>query len=298
MILIVGAGGRLGGTVARRLLNAGKPVRAMSRTPAKLADLRALGAEVVAGDLRDADSLARACQGVDVVLAAAHAFAKGPAGNVPPAVDDAGNRQLIDAARVAGARHFVLTSIHGVRADHPVDLFRCKYSAEQHVRASGLSYTILRPTAFMELWTELVGQPIVQRGKAMIFGRGANPNNFVAVDDVARFALLAIDDPRARGRVIEVGGPENLTLLQFAATIERVTGRAASKQHIPLPMMRVLAALTRPINPAFSRQVRSAIVMDTADMTFDPTATLTLFPMELTPLERVVRAWYEHVAAA
>jgi uncharacterized protein YbjT (DUF2867 family) len=298
VILIVGAGGRLGGAVARRLLHAGKPVRAMSRTPSTLAELRALGADVVAGDLLDADSLARACQGVDVVLAAAHAFAKGPAGNVPLAVDDAGNRRLIDAAHAAGVRHFVLTSIHGARADHPVDLFRCKYRAEEYLRASGLSYTILRPTAFMELWTELVGQPIVRQGKALIFGRGANPNNFVAVDDVVRYALLAIDDPRARGRAIEIGGPENLTLLQFAATIERVTGRAASKQHIPLPMMRVMAALTRPINPVFSRQIRSAIVMDTADMTFDPAATLSLFPMQLTPLERVVRTWYEHATVA
>ncbi len=58
MILIVGASGRLGGAVARRLLAEGQPVRAMSRAPAKLEDLQALGAEVVAGDLRDPDSLA------------------------------------------------------------------------------------------------------------------------------------------------------------------------------------------------------------------------------------------------
>src|SRR5689334_17922493 len=111
-ILIVGAGGRLGGVVARRLLAEGTPVRALSRTPAKLADLRALGADVVAGDLRDPGSLARACAGVDVVLAAAHAFVGNAGGNVPTAVDDAGNRHLMDAAQAAGVRHFVLTSIH------------------------------------------------------------------------------------------------------------------------------------------------------------------------------------------
>lgn len=297
MILIVGASGSLGGAVARRLLDAGRPVRAMSRTPATLAELHARGADVVAGDLRDAGSLARACQGVDVVLAAAHAFVKNQGGNVPQAVDDAGNRHLMDAARAAGVRHFVLTSIHGVRADHPVDMFRCKYRAEQYLRASGLSYTILRPTAYMELWLEIIGQPMAQKGRAIIFGRGNNPINFVSVEDVARFAEIALDDERARGRAIEIGGPENLTLLQFAATIERVTGRVASKQHIPLPMMRVMAVLMRLINPEFSQQIRSGIVMDTADMTFDPTETLKLFPMELTPLERVARKRYGSDAA-
>ncbi|HST89111.1 MAG TPA: SDR family oxidoreductase [Ktedonobacterales bacterium] len=296
-ILIVGAGGRLGGVVARRLLAEGTPVRALSRTPAKLADLRALGADVVAGDLRDPASLARACAGVDAVLAAAHAFVGNAGGNVPAAVDDAGNRHLMDAARAAGVRHFVLMSILGTRADHPIDLFRCKHAAEQYLRASGLSYTILRPTAFMEMWAEIIGGPISHGQKALIFGRGVNPVNFVSVADVARFAHLALADPRARDRVIEIGGPENLSLLEMAATIERVTGRTTGRRHIPLPMMRVMGALARPINPAFSRQVRTGVLMDTQDMTFDPGPTLAAFPMTLTRLEDVVRNQYTSAVA-
>ena len=291
MILIVGASGRLGGAVARRLLAGGKPVRAMSRTPAKLEDLQALGAEVVAGDLRDPDSLARACRGIDRVLAAAHAF-DGKGSNVPLAVDDAGNRRLIDAARAAGASHFVLTSILGARPDHPIDVFRYKYGAEQYLRASGLSYTILRPTAFMELWAALIGEPIMQQGKVLIFGRGTNPVNFVSVEDVARFALIALEDPRARGHVIEIGGPESLTLLQVAAMFERMTGHTASKQRIPLPVMRLMRVLTRPVNPAFSRLIATGVVMDTQDMIFDPAETLTRVPTCLTRMEEVVRSRY------
>lgn len=291
MILIIGASGRLGGLIARRLLADGKPVRAMSRTPAKLADLRELGAQVVTGDLRDPSSLAHACRGADVVFAAAHAF-DSAGSNVPAAVDGAGNRALIDAARAAGVGHFVLTSILGARPDHPVDVFRYKYDAEQHLRASGLSHTILRPTAFMELWATLIGEPIARRGKAMIFGRGVNPINFVSVDDVASYAMIALEDPRTRGRVIEIGGPENLSLLDIVAIFERVTGWTASKQHIPLPMMRVMRVFTRPINPAFSRQIATGILMDTQNMTFDPTETLKLFPLKLTRLEDVVRSRY------
>jgi uncharacterized protein YbjT (DUF2867 family) len=296
MILIVGASGRMGSAATRQLLAAGERVRAMSRAPDKLAQLQALGAEVVAGDLRDAGSLARACAGVDRVLAAAHAF-DGKGSNVPPAVDGAGNRHLIDAARAAGVGHFVLTSIHGAHAGHPIDLFRYKYAAEQYLRASGLSYTILRPTAFMDLWVTLIGTPIARQGKAMIFGRGTNPINFVSADDVARVAVSALTDPHLRGRTIEIGGPENFSLLQIIALIEQVTGRAASKQRIPLPLMRVMSVLMRPVNPALSRQIASGVVMDTQDMSFDPAEMLTLLPMRLTRMEEVVRSQYGSAAA-
>lgn len=295
MILIVGARGRLGGAVTRRLLAAGQSVRAMTRTPSQLADLAARGAEVVAGDLRDPASLARACSGVDRVLAAAHAF-DGAGANVPATVDDAGNRALVDAARAAGVEHVVFTSIQGARADHPIDIWRDKARAETYLSASGLSHTILRPSAFMELWTDIVGTPIVRQGRAMIFGRGTNPINFVAVADVARYAVFALDDPRARGQIIEVGGPDNVSLLAFARMIERALGRApAAPRHIPLAMMRVMGVVARPVNPAFARQVRAGVLMDTTDMSMDPGPTLRRFPLdapELTRLEDVVARRY------
>ncbi|HEU5440291.1 MAG TPA: SDR family oxidoreductase [Ktedonobacterales bacterium] len=297
MILIVGARGRLGSTVARRLLAEGKPVRAMSRTPRQLDELRALGAEVVAGDLRDSASLAAACQGVDAVLAAAHAF-DGKGTNVPTTVDDAGNRALIDAARAAGVRHFVLTSILTTREDHPVDLFRIKAVAERHLRASGLSFTILRPTAFMELWWTVIGAPVLRGKKALIFGRGANPINFVSVENVADLAVTALTDPAAANSVIEIGGPENLTLVEVARLVERAMGRTTGEQHIPLGMMRVMRVLSRPFNPAFSRQVAAGIFMDTHDMTFDPSATLARFPMRLIRMEEVVRRYAGATGAA
>jgi len=295
MILIVGARGRLGNAVARQLLAQGHAVRAMSRTPAALGELRQLGAEVVTGDVRDPQSLARACAGVDGVLAAAHAF-DGRGDNTPEAVDHLGSRHLIDAARVAGVGHFVFTSIHGSRRDHPIDLFRYKSLSEEYLRASGLSYTILRPTAFMELWTMITGEPIVKQGKAMIFGRGVNPINFVSAGDVAHFATLAFENPQARNAAIEIGGPANLTFEQVVALLERVSGRTVNKQHIPLPAMRAMRLLLRPINPAFSRQIATGIFMDTHDMTFDPAETLNQFPLRLTRMEEVAQTWYKQHA--
>src|SRR5437660_7191642 len=123
MILIVGASGRLGGTIAKRLLAQGKAVRLMTRTPSNLVYLKQQGAEVVSGDLRNPASLLSACEGVEQVLAAAHALT-GKGDNNPQTVDDAGNRQLIHAAKAAGVKHFNLISQLGASPHPPLDCFR------------------------------------------------------------------------------------------------------------------------------------------------------------------------------
>lgn len=288
MILIVGASGRLGRVLANNLLAQGKPVRALARTSAKVEDLKRQGAEVVVGDLRDPASLARACQGVQQVVTAAHGLV-GTGNNNPHTVDDVGHRSLIDAARAAGVQHFVYLSIQGSGPTSPVELLRIKYHVEEYLRASGLSFTILRACAFMDLWAEIIGQPILERGRTTIFGHGNNPINFVAVEDVARYALLALDDPRARNRTVEVGGPENLTFKEVADLFERASGRPAQKNHVPRPLMRVMAPLMRPINPALSRQISMGVYMDTADLRFDMTETLKEFPLPLTRWEEWIK---------
>ena len=296
MILIAGASGRLGGLVARRLLAGGLAVRAMSRTPASLAELQRLGAEPVAGDLRDAASLSAACLGIDTVFVATHAF-NGSGANSSRAVDSMGARSLIDAARAAGARHFVFTSAQGADPHSPVDMFRYKYDTEQYLRASDMGYTILRPAAYMETWAHALGDSIVKSGRAMVFGRGDNPINFVSAEDVARFAVFALTDPGARGRVIEIAGPENITETTFVRKIQQITGRPGKIQHIPLPMMRLLGVVMQPFNPMFSRQSRAGVLMDTQDMTYDSTEALRLLPMRLKRLDEVIRSEFGSPAA-
>jgi uncharacterized protein YbjT (DUF2867 family) len=180
MNLIIGATGNLGGSVSRLLLNAGKSVRAMTRTPEKAEALKKLGAEIVIGDVRDRQSLDQACQGIEKIFAASHSF-EGKGKSSPQIVDGQGNRHLIDAAKAAGVKHFVFTSALGARPDHPVDFYRIKYQTEQYLQARGLNYTILRPAAFMDSWAEMIGRPIVDQKKVTIFGSGRNPVNYVAV---------------------------------------------------------------------------------------------------------------------
>src|SRR5205807_9471668 len=107
------------------------------------------------------------------------------------------------------------------------------------------------------------------------------------VEDVAQFVTIALDDARARNTVIEVGGPENLTMNQVAEVFERASGCQAKKRHIPLLMMRVMSILMQPLNPAISRLMRNGIYMDVANLRYDMADTARAFGIQLTSLEEI-----------
>jgi uncharacterized protein YbjT (DUF2867 family) len=291
MILIAGGTGTLGMQVVRLLTERGLEVRILTRDPSRV--LRLGGhAALVAGDVRDAAAVRRAMMGADTVISAIQGFA-GPGGVTPESVDHQGNGNLIRAARELGVGQFVLLSIHGAAPDHPMELFRKKALAEEELRASGMPWTIVRPTAYMETWLRLLGAPLLHTGSTRIFGRGRNPINFVSALDVAQVVALAATDPALRNTVIEVGGPENLTMRQVVETVERETGKSGKVRSVPLPVMRLMATLMRPVKPALARQIRAGVVMDTADMTFDASERAERFPsIPLTTLTEVVRREY------
>ncbi len=288
MILIVGATGVLGRALGKRLLEHGEQVRAMTRNPENATELKTMGAEIVSGDLCDPASLRRACAGVEKVVASAHSiFGRGS--EASKYVDGQGHKDLIDAAKEAGIRHFVYVSMEGV-AVNPTPFAHFKQEVEQYLQASGLNFTILRPTAFMETHAHtMIGQPILETGKVTLFGQGNSPRNFVAVDDVVAYALLALNGGTANGQTIEIGGPENWTNMAVAALYEKLAGRKAKVSHMPRGILRVMSALLRPFHPGLSQVMQFSLWADTTDQTFDPSETLKEFPMKLTRLEDWVR---------
>jgi uncharacterized protein YbjT (DUF2867 family) len=203
-----------------------------------------------------------------VVVSAVHGFA-GPGRVSPATVDFQGNVNLIDAARAAGAQ-LVLMSVVGPAADSPMELARMKHAAEEHLRASGAPWTIVRATAFLELWTDVLGRTAARSGRPVVFGRGDNPINFVSVTDVAALVVHAVTDPVTRGRILEIGGPDNLTFNELAAAIQAVAGRTSAPRHVPPLAPRLIAHTAGRLKPELGRQGRAALVMDRIDLTLEP----------------------------
>lgn len=288
MILLAGGTGRLGTLVVGLLAGRGQDVRVLTRDRSRARHLGA-AVEIIEGDVGDLAALRAAATGAQAVISAIQGFA-GTQTASPASVDRDGNRNLIRAARDAGAECLILVSVKDASPDHPMDLMRMKYAAEQELIRSGLGWVILRPSAFMETWCQVLGRPLLQKGKTMVFGRGRNPVNWVSATDVARFVDLAAADPAMCGRVIDVGGPQNLTMTEFVRIFQHETGANGKAGRIPRPLMRLGSAAMKPINPAMARLIQAGIVMDTWPQAFDASATRRRYPsVPVTSLAEVVR---------
>jgi uncharacterized protein YbjT (DUF2867 family) len=275
MILVAGGSGRLGSLLVQRLVAGGATVRVLRRSRARAAHLDAAPVEIVEGDVRVASDAQRAVAGANVVVSAVHGFA-GPGGVPPASVDRDGNRHLVDAAAQAGAT-VILMSVVGASAESPMELFRMKDAAEQYLRASGTQWTIVRSTAFLETWIDLIADTADRAGRVVVFGRGQNPINFISVHDVAALVDRVIGDQEARGRTIEIGGPENLTLTRLATAIQ-AAGPTVTPRHVPRAALKAMSVLLRPFWPERARQGAAALALDTMDLRFDPMAVRARYP--------------------
>ena len=291
-VLVVGASGTLGRPVVDRLVEMGVPVRALTRRTERLSDLAARGVEVVRGDLVDAASLRRACDGVGRVLASAHAIL-GRGTYRSERVDGQGHRALVDAALSRGVERLVYLSAFGAAADHPVDFFRTKHSVEEHLRRSDLPHVILRPTAFMEQHVhEFNGRAFIEKGRSQLVGAGAKPRNFVAASDVARIAVHALTAAAAPGPIVEIGGPDNLTNTEVAALYARIAGRPLRISRLPAAVARALAVVAGPLHPGVARLLRMMTLPDDAfDERFEGSGDLERsYGFQMTRTEDFVRA--------
>ncbi len=275
--LLVGGTGHLGPGLIRLLTANGRRLRVLTRDPARARGVLGDGVELVAGDVRDPVSLTGALEGATTVISAFSGFGD-PKGPGPKAIDRDGNIALIRASRLVGVEHFVLLSVTQASPDHPMELMRSKYAAEEELKASGLAWTIIRPALYMQTWLHSAADPLVDTGRTLVFGRGENPLNLVSADDVAHIVELVLVDPGLRGAVLEFGGPENVSMNQLLTTVERVTGRSGRVDHVPLPVLRLMSNLLRPFRPALAGLIGAAVVMDTRDMSFDASATARRFP--------------------
>jgi uncharacterized protein YbjT (DUF2867 family) len=273
VIVVAGGSGLLGRHVVSDLAARGDRVRVLVRDPGRARSVLGEGVEVVAGDVRSRHGLDELVAGARVVVSAVHGFLGGR-GAGPVQVDERGNANLVDAAAAAGA-DVVLVSVLGASPHSPVELFRAKHHAEQHLRRGATPWTIVRPAAYLETWLAILTKTAGTSGRPLIFGRGEVPIRFVSAVGVASVVSRAATDVTLRGRVLEVAG-EPLTMTDLARALQDARGWHGPPRHLPRLVLRTLAIAARPINPALARQNHTALAMDTGLLTIDAPATDSL----------------------
>lgn len=248
MHLIVGASGTLGTRIARRLVARGAVVRGVSRDVGTLETLRGLGVKPVLGDLKSSDWMPAALDGVRSLILSSHGLVPPTRKNHPGVVDDLGNRRIIDASVKAGVEHIVFVSAALV-AGQPTLFTTAKQRVEAHLMSSGVGYSVVRPTVFIETHALLLlAEPLRAKGSVVFFGPGAASLNWVSADDVADYVVrTAVDLPR--NRIDTIGGPDNLTRVEVLAIIEQSLGRNARRIHVPVSVMRVMRTVVGAVHP-------------------------------------------------
>jgi len=289
MFLMVGGTGAVGRLAARQLLQDGTQVRIITRNPAAADDLRRQGVEVFQGDLLQPEFIREALEDVSTLLISVHSFL-GLWRSTPARVDEQGVLRLIDLAREAGVDHVIYVSVQFSSPDNPVDVFQIKYRVERYLKESGLTYTILRPNAFMEVWGDMVGKPVIKHGWSVIIGGGENKINFVSIRDVARFVVHSFRNSVLHNKVVDIAGPQNLTMNEVVEIYGRVAGISPRTLHIPLTLYRWALLILWPVAPAFVQRMRAVMTyLDQFELSMSDDDSLSRYGEKATRLEGVVR---------
>jgi uncharacterized protein YbjT (DUF2867 family) len=227
LILLTGATGHQGGAAFRHLRERGFPVRALTRDPdsPRARALVGRGTEVVRGDLDDPASLTRALDGVYGVFSVQTWTQQDVEAEIRQGIN------LADAATRSPISHFVYSSVAGADEKTGVPHFESKFRIEEHLRATGLRYTILQPTFFMENWLGM--KDTIEQGT---IAQPLSPDRrlqMIAVDDIGIFVAMAFEHPgHWQGRAVELAGDE-LSMTELAQAFTRITGHEIAYMQVP-----------------------------------------------------------------
>lgn len=229
-VLVVGATGTQGGAVAQRLKRNGHQVRALTRDPQSQAAiaLKSAGSEVVAGDLGDRDATAKAAEGVNAIFAMATPFEAGVDAEVRH------GENVLAAAKSAGVQHLLYSSVASADQSTGIPHFDSKAEIERKIESSGVPYTIVAPVYFMENALAPWTVPELKQGRLPMALPAERVLQQVAVEDIADFAVLALEQrERFLNRRIDIAGDE-LTGPEAAQALSEASGRAIEYVELPV----------------------------------------------------------------
>ena len=222
MILLTGATGKIGGETAKQLLKKGASLRALVRDEAKAADLKTAGVELVVGDIADADTVTQALKGAE------KAFLLLPNGET----QEANEKQFTDLAVAAGVKHLVKMSSMEAVAEAETPIPQAHWAAEEHIRASGLDWTMVKPNFFMQNLLASAGSIKEQRKFFLPMGDGTT--GMADARDIGAVCAEVLTGEGHAGQSYEITGPEVLSFHDVADRFSEVLGEKV--QYIPLPM--------------------------------------------------------------
>jgi uncharacterized protein YbjT (DUF2867 family) len=289
MVLVVGSTGLVGTEVCRLLAEQKTPFRALVRVdsdPQKVANLQSMGATIAVGDLKDPASLAVACAGIDSVISTATCIVSVREGDSIETVDHQGQLNLVEAAKQAGVSRFVFISF-AHNPDNSYPLSDAKQAVETALAESGMNWSSLQASYFMEMWlSPALGFNYPQR-QARIYGEGTNPITWISFRDVAQLAVAALHHDFADNQACAIGGPEPLSPNDAIALFEQATGTAFVVENIPTSALQgQKAGATNPFEATFAGLMLQYADGDTIDMT----SILQQTGLQLTSVEQYAAA--------
>ncbi|MHC5597874.1 MAG: SDR family oxidoreductase [Nostoc sp.] len=222
MFLVTGATGGIGRRVIRLLRQREQSVRAFVRLNSRYSELEHRGAEIFIGDLLEEKDIQKASRGVRYIISAHGSDSDALS------LDYRANIELIDQAKANGIEHFVFISVLGAdRGYEDAPVFKAKRAVERYLAASGLNYTILRPSGLASNLLPLV-ERFRETGLYLLIGDRKNRTSIVSSDDLARIVVDSVTVEGARNQILPVGGPEIL----LREDIPQIFGRIFAKEPV------------------------------------------------------------------
>jgi uncharacterized protein YbjT (DUF2867 family) len=237
----------LGGQVVTELLSRGKRVRALVRPTSDAKRLEQAGVEIARGDMMDPSSLLQAMDGADAVISTAAGYTRHSKGDTDQ-IDIIGNRNLADAASRSGVRRFVLTSIVTCDQTPQIPHFWHKKLAEDRLEELGVPFVSLRPGAFLDLITQMRGNPLAKR-RLMWFGSPTIPVSFVLTEDLAGYLADAVNAPAVDGQRIDIGWDRPVTMQEVAEIFGGLVGQQIRVRTIPAGLINAAGAVVGRFSP-------------------------------------------------
>lgn len=213
MILLTGATGKTGGETAKALAAKGVKIRALVRNAEKAASLKAAGIELAIGDASDAASVQKALADVDRLLVLLP--------NSQQQLDL--EKQLVDQAKKAGVRHIVKMSSMEAMASATTPIPKIHWASEEHIRKSGLAWTMVKPNFFMQ--NLLASARSIKENGSFSLPMGTGKTAMSDTRDIGAVTAEALSGKGHEGKSYEITGPQLLTFGQVAERFSEVLGR-------------------------------------------------------------------------